>query len=84
MTTEVLSRVAERIVLHDGSWATYEQLLANYEDAGSPRFAYDRGVLEIMILSAKHEKFNDVFKLLVNVSGSGGDHGAATRASPPV
>ncbi len=67
MATEVLSRVAERMMLHDVSWATYEQLLANYEDAGSPRFAYDRGLLEIMILSAKHEEPNRIIASLVEV-----------------
>src|SRR5262249_1054487 len=30
-------------------------------------FAYDRGVLEIMVLSAEHEEYKDVIALLINV-----------------
>ncbi len=63
----VLSPPEERIVLHDVSWETYEQLLANYESKTNPRFAYDRGVLEIMILSAKHEEPNRTLALLVEI-----------------
>jgi Uma2 family endonuclease len=63
----VISPPEEKILLHDVSWETYEQLLANYVDSSSPRFAYDRGVLEIMILSAKHEEPNRTLALLVEV-----------------
>lgn len=62
----VISPPEERILLHDVTWETYEQLLANYEDRSGPRFNYDRGVLEIMSPSSEHEEINDVFKLLVN------------------
>ncbi len=62
----VISPPEERILLHDVTWETYEQLLANYADKSSPRFTYDRGVLEIMSPSSEHEELNDVFKLLVN------------------
>jgi Uma2 family endonuclease len=63
----VISPPEEKILLHDVSWETYEQLLANYIDSSSPRFAYDGGVLEIMILSAKHEEPNRTIALLVEV-----------------
>lgn len=62
----VISPPEERILLHDVTWETYGQLLANYEDRSGPRFNYDRGVLEIMSPSSEHEEINDVFKLLVN------------------
>ena len=62
----VISPPEERILLHDVTWETYEQLLANYENSSGPRFTYDRGVLEIMSPSSEHEELNDVFKLLVN------------------
>jgi len=62
----VISPPEERILLRDVTWETYEQLLANYADKSSPRFTYDRGVLEIMSPSSEHEELNDVFKLLVN------------------
>jgi Uma2 family endonuclease len=63
----VISPPEEKILLHNVSWETYEQLLANYVDSSNPRFAYDRGVLEIMILSAKHEEPNRTIALLVEV-----------------
>jgi Uma2 family endonuclease len=62
----LISPPEERILLHDVTWETYEQLLANYENSSGPRFTYDRGVLEIMSPSSEHEELNDVFKLLVN------------------
>ena len=63
----VLNPPEERITLPDVSWETYEQLLANYENSANPRFAYDRGRLEIMILSAKHEELNRTIALLVEI-----------------
>jgi Uma2 family endonuclease len=61
----VISPPEERMLLHDVSWETYEQLLANYADSSGPRFTYDRGVLEIMSPSSEHEEFSDVIRLLV-------------------
>lgn len=43
-----------RVVLSDISWATYEALLADANHRGS-RFAYDKGILEIMSPSSEHE-----------------------------
>lgn len=63
----VLSPPEERIILHEVSWETYESLLADHQNRSVPRFAYDRGVLEIMSPSAEHEEANDLIKLLVNV-----------------
>lgn len=63
----VISPPEERIILHDVTWETYEQLLANYENSSGPRFAYDRGVLEIMSPSSEHEELNDLFKLLIYI-----------------
>ena len=48
----------QRVVLHNIGWATYERLLADNENNSAPRFAYDRGELEIMSPSPEHEKFN--------------------------
>jgi Uma2 family endonuclease len=48
----------QRVVLHNIGWATYERLLADSENNSTPRFAYDRGELEIMSPSPEHEKFN--------------------------
>jgi Uma2 family endonuclease len=40
------------------SWETYERLLAEHEGRQSPRFTYDRGELEIMVISFEHEESN--------------------------
>ena len=44
----------QRVVLHNIGWATYERLLADNENNSTPRFAYDRGELEIMSPSPEH------------------------------
>jgi Uma2 family endonuclease len=48
----------QRVILRHVSWETYECLLAEHEQCSSPRFTYDRGVLEIMSPSIKHERLN--------------------------
>ncbi len=50
----------QRVVLNHVSWETYERLLADHIDARSPRFTYNRGILEIMSPSTKHERFSGV------------------------
>lgn len=57
----------QRIVLQDVAWETYERLLADHMDSSSPRFAYDRGVLEIVSPSAEHEERNRTLASLVEV-----------------
>jgi Uma2 family endonuclease len=54
----VLSPPEARVILHNISWSLYEQLLAEHEDKSSPRFAYDRGELEITVPSYEHEELN--------------------------
>lgn len=64
----VLAGPAEQKVILTGiSWDTYERLLAEHEAPSATRFTYDRGVLEIMVLSARHERPNRVLALLVEV-----------------
>ena len=48
----------QRIVLHNVSWETYEHLLADHENASSPRFTYDRGDLEIVSPLSEPEETN--------------------------
>lgn len=57
----------QRTVLHNISWETYEHLLADHVDSSSPRFTYDRGILEIMVVSSRHERPNRLIALLVEV-----------------
>jgi Uma2 family endonuclease len=65
--TTVLAPPDQGIVLEGISWETYERLLSEHQDSASTRFTYDRETLEIMVLSAKHEKYKDLITLLVNV-----------------
>ena len=64
-TVEIPSE--QRTVLHNISWETYEHLLADHRDRSSPRFAYDQGVLEIMVVSSRHERPNRLISLLVEL-----------------
>jgi Uma2 family endonuclease len=55
----------QNLILHGVSWETYERLLADFQDSHAAHFAYDQGVLEIMVLSAEHERPNRTIALLV-------------------
>ena len=57
----------QRTILHYISWETYQRLLADHEDSSAPRFAYDRGMLEITSPLAEHEEPNRAIALLVEV-----------------
>jgi Uma2 family endonuclease len=61
-------QAAQTVILHNISWETYERLLSEHKGRPSPRFAYDQGDLEIMVLSFEHEQFNrllaDVFTVI--------------------
>lgn len=63
----LLYEPSQRLVLHGVSWATYQRLLDDFKDSHAAHFAYDRGVLEIMVLSTKHERPNRTLALLVEV-----------------
>lgn len=53
------------VVLHGVSWETYERLLMDCTESHAAHFTFDRGDLEIMVLSAKHEKPNRALALFV-------------------
>ncbi|MEK6299174.1 MAG: Uma2 family endonuclease [Acidobacteriota bacterium] len=58
----------ERLVILDRvSWETYERLLAEHGERNGTRFTYDGGVLEIMVLSSRHEMPNRTLAALVEV-----------------
>lgn len=67
LPTETAVPVADRLILRDVSWETYEQLLANYVDTAGPRLAYDRGALEIMSPSSEHEELAEIITQLVYI-----------------
>lgn len=48
----------QRVLLSNISWKTYESLLEDHLSSSAPRFAYDRGALEIMNPSPEHERAN--------------------------
>jgi Uma2 family endonuclease len=63
----------ERVLLTGITWQTYERLLVEHTGRSSPRFTYDRGELEIMVLSFEHEEINrlvaDVFAAIADATG---------------
>jgi Uma2 family endonuclease len=63
----------QRFVLHNISWETYEHLLADHENASTPRFTYDRGDFEIVSPMRQHEAINRALASLVEVVGE--EHG---------
>lgn len=61
----VKSPAEQRVVLHNTSWETYERLMKERGENRVPRFAYDRGELEIMSPSTEHESIAYFIGLLV-------------------
>lgn len=59
--------VENRVVLHDISWETYEHMLEDLADCSAPRLTYDRGELEIMSPTTKHEKVNRTIDKFVSL-----------------
>lgn len=55
------------IILENVGYEIYEGLLAAHPDSASPRFAYDDGRLEIMILSQRHEQPNRTLAQIVEI-----------------
>ncbi len=64
---EALKNREHRILLPNASWGTYERLLAEREERRSPRFFYDRGVLEIVSPSTEHDGVSRVIAALVEL-----------------
>lgn len=67
MAEALKNREEHRILLPNASWETYERLLAEREERRSPRFFYDRGVLEILSPSAEHDGVSRVIAALVEL-----------------
>jgi Uma2 family endonuclease len=63
----IKSPAEHRIILHNTSWETYERLMKERGESRVPRFAYDRGELEIMSPSTEHESIAYYIGLLVAV-----------------
>lgn len=63
----IISPPEQRVILHNISWETYERLLVEHEETSGTRFTYDEGTLQIMVLSAEHERANRTLALFVEV-----------------
>lgn len=63
----VMSPPEAQIIMENIGWELYEGLLAAHPESASPRFTYDNGWLEIMILSVEHERINRKLALFVDL-----------------
>jgi Uma2 family endonuclease len=59
---------ADRVIIHDVSWETYQSLLNDLRSRSSPRLAYDQGVLEIMSPQFEHENANFTLASIVTIA----------------
>lgn len=64
---ETKSPAEQKVILHNASWGTYERLMDERGESRVPRFAYDRGELEVMSPSTEHESAAYFLGLLVAV-----------------
>ncbi|MBI3249376.1 MAG: Uma2 family endonuclease [Deltaproteobacteria bacterium] len=62
-----ISTIVQCVVLDGVSWETYVRLLAEHGESGGAHFTYDRGRLEIMVLSAAHEALKHALEVLVEI-----------------
>ena len=56
-----------RVLLRNVSWETYERLLSENVNVLGTRFAYDEGLLEIMVVSSGHEAPNRSLEILIAI-----------------
>jgi len=59
---------ADRVIVRNVSWTTYESLLKDLDDHRGPRLAYDRGILEIMSPFIEHENINWILASIVDLT----------------
>jgi len=65
--TGVQTLPERRVVLHDVSWETYEQLLADQAGKRVPHLNYIEGALEIVSPTQEHEQANVVLAWIVEI-----------------
>jgi len=54
----------QSVVLHNISWDSYKQIADSLQDETPAHFTFDRGKLEIMVLSLKHENLKKILAML--------------------
>ena len=60
-------QVTQKVILDNISWETYQRLMEERGERPKPRYAYDRGRLEIMVSSYEHENLKHVIATLVEL-----------------
>lgn len=60
-------QVTQRVILNEISWETYQRLMEERGEHPQPRYAYDRGRLEIMVTSYEHENLKHDIATLIEV-----------------
>lgn len=63
----ITSREDERVLLRRVSWETYERLLTDDPERVKPLLYYDRGALELMCSSLRHEVISQTIASLVEI-----------------
>jgi Uma2 family endonuclease len=63
----IKSPAEQKVTLHNVRWETYERLMQERGESRVPRFAFDRGELEITSPQAEHESISYAAALLVEV-----------------
>ena len=61
----ILELPEQKVILEGVSWGTYTRLLEEHECSSGTRFNYDDGALEIMVLSAEHERLKQSLTTIV-------------------
>jgi Uma2 family endonuclease len=60
-------QVTQKVILDDISWETYQRLMEERGERPKPRYAYDRGRLEIMVISYRHANLEHDVNTLIEV-----------------
>ena len=55
---------SQAVVLHNVSWNSYKTISNTLQDETPAHFTFDRGKLEIMVLSLKHENLKKILAML--------------------
>lgn len=63
----VVSSPEQLVILDRVTWETYERLINEHGERCGTRFTYDEGVLQIMVVSSRHERPNRRLATLVEV-----------------
>src|SRR5205809_3072191 len=68
MTATLTSeQVTHKVILDNITWETYQRLMEERGERPKPRYAYDRGRLEIMVTSYEHENLKHIIATLIEL-----------------